>query len=186
MTGSVRESAVTNGWQRTHGLDHSMRVLDLNCNQCGAPLEVPRKARFVTCAICNTPLQIQHEGAAVFTEALEEINEDLEQIKRNTELIRLDQEWAGSRENYVVRGKHGSSRIPTVQGSRMGMIGVIVFGGLWTLFASSLGAPGFFPLFGVFFVAFGIFASRQAMKKAQDYERDHAAYKASRRELMAE
>jgi len=163
-----------------------MRVLDLNCNQCGAPLEVPRKARFVTCSFCNSRLQIQREGAAVFTEALEEINEDLEQIKRYTALIRLDQEWAASRENYVVRDKHGVSRIPTAQGSRIAMIGVIVFGGFWTLFASSLGAPGFFPLFGVFFVVFGVLTSRLAMKKAQDYERDHAAYQASRRRLMAE
>lgn len=182
----MRESAGNNDWQRTHEPDHSMRVLDLNCNQCGAPLDVPRKVRFVTCSFCNTRLQIQHEGAAVFTEALAEINEDLEQIKRNTALMRLDQEWAASRENYVVRNKHGVSRIPTASGSRMGMIVVIVFGGLWTLLASSLGAPGFFPLFGVFFVAFGIFASRLAMKKARAYEHDLAAYQASRRRLMAE
>ena len=78
-----------------------MKVLDLNCNQCGAPLEVPAKARFVTCSFCNTRLQIQHQGAAAYTEVLEEMSGDIQQIRRDVAIQRLDQEWMIKRERYV-------------------------------------------------------------------------------------
>lgn len=31
-----------------------MRLISVNCNHCGAPLEVAEEVRFVTCAYCKT------------------------------------------------------------------------------------------------------------------------------------
>ena len=33
-----------------------MRLVSLNCNQCGAPLEVPEKVQFLTCGYCSARL----------------------------------------------------------------------------------------------------------------------------------
>ena len=59
-----------------------MKLLALNCNRCGAPLEVPQKAKFITCTFCQTQLSIQRSGGAAYTEALEELGERTEQLKQ--------------------------------------------------------------------------------------------------------
>ena len=68
-----------------------MKILSLTCNHCGAPLEVPAKARFVTCTFCSSRLKITQEGNAAFTELLEtlqdttrEIQEDIQTIKNQS------------------------------------------------------------------------------------------------------
>lgn len=52
-----------------------MKVIPLNCNHCGAPLEVAAKAKFVTCGFCNTRLSIQQTGSTYSTEVLEDLKE---------------------------------------------------------------------------------------------------------------
>lgn len=43
----------------------------VNCNQCGALLEVMTTTQFVTCGKCSTPLAIRRTGASIFTEPVE-------------------------------------------------------------------------------------------------------------------
>ena len=82
-----------------------MKLLALNCNHCGAPLEVPEKANYLTCTFCQTQLSVQRSGGAAYTEALEKLDERTEQIaddveilKLQAELDRLDREWTSGRE----------------------------------------------------------------------------------------
>ena len=36
-----------------------MKLFSLNCNKCGAPLDVPGKVRFLTCQYCSAKLSVQ-------------------------------------------------------------------------------------------------------------------------------
>ena len=47
------------------------QVVSVNCNHCGAPLEVPQGTHFVTCQHCGARLQIHMNGGVVYTELLE-------------------------------------------------------------------------------------------------------------------
>ena len=69
-----------------------MKLLALNCNRCGAPLEVPQKAKFITCTFCQTQLSIQRSGGAAYTEALEELGERTEQLVDDVEVLKLQGE----------------------------------------------------------------------------------------------
>lgn len=53
----------------------------------------------------------------------------------------------------------------------VGGIVSIVFGIIWTLAAASMGAPFFFPLFGVVFIAVGIINTAYHFKNATGKER---------------
>lgn len=46
-------------------------------------------------------------------------------------------------------------RGPSAMGA-MGSVIAIIFGIFWTIMASSMGAPIFFPIFGVFFIGVGV------------------------------
>ncbi len=91
-----------------------MKTVPLNCNHCGAPLSVPETARFVTCAHCHAQLAIHHEGAAVFTEVLDEIaartasiEEHLEELRAEKDLERVDAAWEKERKEILVGGEKG-------------------------------------------------------------------------------
>ncbi len=120
-----------------------MRVLSVTCNHCGAPLEVPKKAKFVTCSFCSSRLAVHHSGNAVYTEVLEsieqktaEIAEDVETIKHQNDLERLDREWMMGKQQFMVRGKHGEYRVPSTAGSVIGMVLAGGFGLFWMSMAA--------------------------------------------------
>ena len=86
-----------------------MKLIALDCNHCGAPLEVPRKLRSVTCAFCNTKLAIKHEGSAIYTEAIEQIAAGVEKLVKQGEVEQLDREWEMRRKGFVSHKRSGSS-----------------------------------------------------------------------------
>ena len=95
-----------------------MKVISVSCNHCGAPLEVPKKARFVTCKYCSSRLAIKATESATYTEVLEAIGErtekiaqDVETIKLQNRLERLDREWQTDRRRFMTRDKHGVERL---------------------------------------------------------------------------
>jgi DNA-directed RNA polymerase subunit RPC12/RpoP len=170
----------------------AMKLLSLTCNHCGAPLEAPTKTRYLTCAYCNSRLEVKREGQAVYTEVLEAIEErtariaeDVEAIKLQNEIERLDREWHMGRERYMVKGKDGQISVPSTAGSLVGGLVAAGFGVAWTIFAASMGAPFFFPLFGVVFVVLAIAGTFSGASKADAYRRSQESYESRRRELLA-
>ncbi len=168
-----------------------MRLVSLNCNQCGAPLEVPEKVQFVTCDYCSARLSIHRQGNAVYSEALDEIErrtgqiaEDLETIKIQNELESLDRQWMLDRDRFKVKGQDGHYSVPSQAGSMVGMILAAGFGVFWTVTAASMGAPGFFPLFGIMFVIVAIAGGIASLKKADAYQRNRKSYEVERKMLM--
>jgi hypothetical protein len=168
-------------------------VVSVRCNHCGAPLEVAAGASFLTCSYCNSQLEVHRSGGAVYTEVIDQINKrterierDVQQIKRQNAVEQLDREWEIRRQELLVRNKDGSRDVPTMAGSAIGGIIAIVAGIAWIIFTASMGAPGFFPLFGLLFIAVGVIASISQMTKADAYSREESAYRARREALLRE
>src|SRR3954451_15924160 len=90
------------------------QVTSVACNHCGAPLDISPTTQFVTCAYCGYKLQVHRSASSVYTEVLESIDQrtqrmeqDIDQIKRQNELERIDREWSMQRDAMLVRDKQG-------------------------------------------------------------------------------
>jgi len=170
----------------------SVKITSVNCNHCGATLEVDEKTRFVTCGYCQSRLVIQRTASAVFTEVLEKIEEQTGQIADNLKVIqmqndleRLDREWAMSRENLMVSGQNGSRREPSIFGGVFVILIGVIGGGAWTLFAGTMGAPWFFVLFGFFFIGVTVVGGIASINKAGKLDSTRSDYEFQRRRLVA-
>jgi LSD1 subclass zinc finger protein len=171
--------------------EDGVKTVAVSCNKCGAALDLPRGARFVTCTYCGSRLEVHRSGGAAYTEILESIDQRTEQIADNVEAIRwqnelerLDREWMIRRDSLMVTDKHGGRHVPGGGGALIGSIIAGVFGVIWTVAATSGGAPGFFTLFGIVFVVAAIGGGVYSVAKAGQYQEAEAAYNRQRGELL--
>lgn len=165
----------------------AMKVLSLTCNSCGAPLEVPPKTRFLTCAFCDARLEVQQTGSAHFThvlEAVETLRDDVGTIKLQNELARLDREWQMERERYMTTDQHGRTSLPTRAGG-IGTIAIGIVGGvMFFLFASRM-SVGFGSL-GFVFTIVAVLIGVNMIGRAERFEKRRARYRRRRREVVQE
>ena len=166
-----------------------MRVIEVRCQSCAAPLEIPPKVTNVTCTFCDTPLVVQREGGVAFTKALEEVQERIEAIAERQERMekaarhrdrmrraeRLDRSWERGRERFMTRHKDGSRSIPTKAGGIA--IGSVI--ALFSLALLSQAGPG--SLLGV---VFGIVLGWAHVARARSYQVAQARYRSTRRRIM--
>jgi uncharacterized Zn finger protein (UPF0148 family) len=158
-----------------------MKVLSVSCNNCGAPLEVPRKTRFLTCKFCESRLEIQKSDSAYFTnviEAVHEMKDDVETIKMQNSLERLDREWGMERQRWTTTDKHGRSSVPSFAAAIMFMVAGSVAG---IVILST--APGGFGNFGLVFLAFGLLGGTFSLSRAKNYAARRRRYESKRRDL---
>ena len=183
-----------------------MKLEPLQCNHCGADIEVSPDTRFATCAHCGSKLVIVRTPSSAYTELAEKMTElsdrmhdHLKRANRRDELEDVEREWNREREKYMVANKQGIKHIPTRTESAIGGTVITIFGLFWTVMAlgitsrfSGFGPNGFsplglvpyvFPAFGVLFIVLGIYQSVSAYNKASRYERAEAAYERRRRDL---
>lgn len=166
-----------------------MRVLNLSCNNCGAPLVVPKSTNYLTCEFCGTTLEVHRDGGAAYTsirelaERTERLEVDVAQLKANDEIERLDREWEREMETYKVRSKDGEASIPTETGSMLGAGFGAVFGIFWTIFAASIGG-GFFAIFGLIVAGAAVMNGMSHANKAREYQQRRQEYEERRRALM--
>jgi hypothetical protein len=114
------------------------------------------------------------------------LDEQLTDLRRENELARLDREWAMERERYLVTGRYGARYLPSVATSVVTGVIAVGFGLLWTAMAASLmNGFGPFPLFGLFFVALGLWVSVSSFQKALRYRRAYEAHQRRRADLLA-
>lgn len=112
-----------------------MELETLSCNNCGAPVEVPRGVDYVTCAHCRSRLEVKRTETSAYTEVLDRLDErtarmaeDLEAIRSDTEVEQIDREWQMEREKYLEHDEHGSSSVPSTGGVvAVVIVGVIAF-----------------------------------------------------------
>src|SRR4051812_45225470 len=99
--------------------ESSTQIMSVSCNHCGAPLEVSGTTNFLTCGYCGARLEVKRSGGAVYSEVLaaidsrtQRIEQDVDTIKRQNEVERLDREWMMRREDYMTRNRDGSYSTP--------------------------------------------------------------------------
>lgn len=127
----------------------------------------------------------------------EHLAEQLAEVKYQNELAQIDREWEMERQQYLLRGRYGTTHVPTAgAGIGMAVVGGL-FGVFWTIMAVAMtsDAPDFgafsvakvfFPLFGVVFTVAAIGFGIHAHSRAQKYEAAFAAYKARRARVKPE
>jgi DNA-directed RNA polymerase subunit RPC12/RpoP len=64
-----------------------MELISLSCNNCGAPLEAPESAKYLTCAFCGSRLSVQRTGSAYYTNVMEQIAENTAQTAKAVEAL---------------------------------------------------------------------------------------------------
>jgi LSD1 subclass zinc finger protein len=169
-----------------------MKLESVACNNCGAPLDVPEGANYVTCTHCNARLAVRRTEGARFTEVLDDLREQVAKLTRQNELEALDRQWDRDRMQFMITDKHGRSHLPVKGMMAVSGVVVVAIGLIWTIIAFGItsGSPfGFarvFPLFGILFMGFGAYACYMGYQKAESYERAHREYQHKRRELERE
>ena len=171
----------------------------VRCNECGAVLQVPSSARYVTCNHCNIPLEVHRTSVATFTAALpppgaggplrqsdpawREIADRLDYLERQNELARVDREWDMERERYMQYSRHGRRSVPP--STTNSIVGGVVFGvlGLGMIAVGLVAAVGAqsagglaCAVPGVIFVAVGALAGVVGYNQARQYQRAYQHY----------
>jgi LSD1 subclass zinc finger protein len=168
----------------------------LLCNSCGAPLQIPSSANYVKCNHCHTQLAVHRESGVSFTEAIDKLNQTTENLSEQVsrlaaqqELADLDREWDRRRQDLMISDQDGRRHVPNSTASTIGGIIAVCFGGFWTIMAcgitsnSPFGGVGLFPLFGLVFMAFGVYGIFHHNAKAAEYQRAETSYKRQRNKL---
>jgi hypothetical protein len=171
----------------------TVQALSVSCNHCGAPLQVPVGTRYVTCTYCGARLEVHRSGNAAYTEVLEALQQkttqiagDVEAIRVQNEIERLDREWMMEREGYMVRDKHGGRHVPTAASSVVVSVVMVAFAIFWMSGAASLGAGSLFVGIGALFVVIAIASGVNGARKAWLYADGEQRYQARRRALADE
>ena len=83
-----------------------MELESITCGACGAPLQTPDNARFVTCNFCHANLVIHRETSVTYSEKIADIDErtrrmadDLKELRSESDLAKLERELERKRQN---------------------------------------------------------------------------------------
>lgn len=170
----------------------TMNLVEVACQNCGAPLQVTESASYVTCAFCHTQLAVVHTGSAHFTEQMQKIAEGTQAAQQNLEIIRLqneleqmDREFQIEREDLQTSGKHGKSD-PSRVGGILGLVIGVPFTLFWIGMAASMKAPFFFPLFGVLFLIGIVYICIREFSNSNRLDEVRESYHTRRGRLLAE
>jgi len=159
----------------------AVKLESINCGNCGAPLEIPETAQFVTCNHCRSSLAVKRMDSITLTEKLEQTNERLDQTERKlaelvyrNELAEENRRWERQRDSLMVTDKHGNKSKPSALAG--GLVLIV------TLVMAAFASAGIGPL-ALLLPMFGIFALVMSMKKQQAYEAAYRLHKQRRREI---
>ncbi len=181
-----------------------MKLIALNCNNCGAKLKVGESAKFVTCKHCETQLAIHHEEGSAYTELAEatkrveerteELAEHVEELAGQNrrlllqnELEDLDRKWESERQPLMSKAKDGTPIVPTRNQATalafLSPLGLLLF---IIPMPSGSDLPAFFWLFALAIAAASLFGAKQLHTRAVRYERALADHEAARAALCDE
>lgn len=166
-----------------------MELVKLSCNGCGADIELPDDARFVTCRYCDAKLEVKKTDGAIFTEvrqAIAKISDEVSSLKAENRVLRLqneiddlDRQWQARSQGMMLEGKDGS-RSPPTRGSALALgVGSVIM----LIAVLSIGGTGTMLLPGMaivcVFAILAVFLHRRAVK----YEAALAEHESQRQEL---
>jgi len=170
-----------------------METVSVRCNHCGAPLEVGRQTRFVTCEFCKSHLEVKRTESSIFTEEVERIArntdqmaESLEVIALQNEIAQLDREWMALHGNGAANDGQQAGPSSTA-GGWFGMIFVVFFAVVafsMAGFGGSVGAPGFFTMVPIGMGILALVVGVMNLVNSQARETAHSDYQLRRSELL--
>jgi hypothetical protein len=131
-----------------------------------------------------TQEEFQRAKEKVLSAPSAESSQQLEEIKTQNAVAQLDREWELERENYMMTGRYGNRYLPKTESSIAGGIILVGFGTFWTLMTLSMGAPIFFPIFGIVFVGIGVVNCITGIRKAAQYQYAERRYRERRHRLI--
>lgn len=165
-----------------------MKLLSLNCNNCGGPLEVAEDTRFVTCGRCGSQLTVEHAGSAAFTRRifeLEQRTDELEQevgaVRLQNELEQLERDWLNRQQRLASEGEAAGSSPWWHSWQAVVAVGI---GGLGVLLLKLESESTF--IVGVALVLVALPFAALALAKSRDVSGDELVYRTRRRALMAQ
>ncbi len=170
-----------------------MELISVRCNHCGAPLQIPAEARFVTCMYCKSELTVQRSDGAVCTEVLQRIEQKTDRMADNLGVLRiqgelelLDREWQMKREAMLIRDRRGKLVEPggssKLAGCAVGllMVPVVMMLSIGSMFSSDKSiAPAVFLALVV-----GVIINVARKKKLSPYKSALAEYEQRRAALL--
>ena len=165
-----------------------MRVISLSCDHCGGPLDVPLRAKYVTCGFCDTRLAVESTGHTHFTRQLEQIDrttreiaQDVKDIKR--QLNELDDQWRGSQQRYQIRSRPELRRVPVpYEAVGFGAVGIVISVLVFGVFATLAEPAGM--LVGLVLGLGSVLVLGIYLQKCGRYKRSRLKYEVDRRKLM--
>lgn len=173
-----------------------METQAISCNHCGAPLQVQPTTRFVTCGHCGSQLRVERSKDAIFTEVLEDLRAtqsemaaDLETLRLQNELERIDREWERESRRYEIVSQDGRRSTPGTGSSVSAILGggvAVLFLIFWINKSSEMGAPSVFPLFGIAMLAAVVFGILRTLGKSNAYAEAERKHMQKRRQLLAQ
>ena len=168
-----------------------MQITKVCCQGCGADLQVDESIRYITCNYCHARLEVVHDLTTIHTRQLDKIERTTDQLaikvkvlELQNDLEQLDREWDSRRDSLFVRDKRGNASALSAAGSLIGGMMMVGFGILWIGMAESMGAPAFFPLFGIVFIGIAIYNMVNGTTKAGSYHSEQSAYEVRRQMLL--
>ncbi len=160
-----------------------VELITLSCNECGAPLEVPTKTKFLNCRFCGSRLAVAHSGGATYTETLEALNQktdllayEIEILRLEREIERLDRDWDVESRLHMIKDKNGHAQIPTKGGAFTIVSVFLVFGLVLVIYSFMLDESVIFALFGMVVIVTGSFMGYTHHTKATFYQLAHTNY----------
>jgi len=169
-----------------------MEIISVNCNGCGAPLEVGADTKFVTCSHCGAQLAIKRTASSSYTELLEGIDrkadaitEQLAEITRHNEIERIDREWELERTQFMSTNRNGNRSEPNAIGGLLAAAVGGLFGLFWIVKALDIGG-GAFSLFGLVFVALAIYVGVSSVSGSMKYMEAKDRYQRRRAAVLSD
>lgn len=114
------------------------------------------------------------------------LQREVRRLQVQDEIAQLDREWERERQTLMMRGRYGSSFVPTQGGSLSVAIIACAAGLLLLIFGASVPHTGSFTLFGVAGVLVGIAYGVSGTAKADAYRQAARRYQQRRAELTAQ
>ncbi len=152
-----------------------MNLETLNCNSCGAPLEVATSANFVTCQHCSTQLAVRRTETAAFTEELEQLAEQVRDLIREGKIADLDRCWERNKQRYLTTERDGSKSVPSEAKAVAWAVVMIVAVLAWTTAAVAMGAKEFLWV-GLVSLVIALYRGIDGYLRAKNYRTAHRRY----------
>ena len=162
-----------------------MELTSISCGNCGAPLKLPKDAKFVTCNHCHSQLAVKHSDSITYTERLDKldertdrIEEEVSHLRYQSELTAVDRQWEKEREGYMITDKHGRRREPSVVGSVIIGVVFVLFGAFWMM-----RAPSPVAMLGIVVILIGVGSSIYSYIRAKDFLAAQSRYRRRKSKL---